>query len=188
VWAWRLTSQNWHNPSSPRAVTTSRSMSLETYSCTMLMSAERNGVSCRRAMVMQPQGMKTLIQRCGVARYRVKGNLFLYIVVDPSFKSKSIKKPLQVDVDLDQALSTPMPAVRGWTPPFTTAVPHPTSSPSGHFGNFVFHHHTLSSQWRKGITLICSIKRPLTPMFIFSSSRAIAGRCHCAWTHGEETV
>jgi hypothetical protein len=77
-------------------------------------------------MVMQPRGMKTLIQRCGVARYRVKGNLFLYIVVDPSFKSKSIKKPLQVDVDLDQALSTPMPAVRGWTPAFhhSGAPPH----------------------------------------------------------------
>ena len=49
----KLTSRNWQSPSSPSAVTTSRPISLETYSCTMLMSAERNGVSCFGAMAMQ---------------------------------------------------------------------------------------------------------------------------------------
>ena len=48
----RLTSRNWHKPSSPRALTTSLPTSLEMYSCTILMSAERNGVSLAGAMMM----------------------------------------------------------------------------------------------------------------------------------------
>lgn len=50
-WAGSLTSLNWTKPSSPRELTTSLPISFEMYSCTMLMVAERKGVSWEGAMM-----------------------------------------------------------------------------------------------------------------------------------------